>query len=460
MKLGFLKRIYGDIGLALWLLLLSPFTQHVHAAMDEFEIEVAKPIFVLPQFTGEYQEREASIAPEEYEMAERLRSLLDSEQKEDVLAELETFYDIELSPAMQTLKAQIYFSLNKYPEAENTYLAILKRKPQFVRAHTDLAQLYLLTEKPLLARKHFARAVEYGSNEAIVHGQLAYLNLTQHGPFSAISEYQQAMALEPENRQWQQGLLAALYQARMYAAADALLGELLARYPKEAELWLSRATLALRQDDSTGALAGLEMAILLGDLSETNLRAAAQLHLQLHSYDRALVLLKTHLQNTHFKMATLHEYLNWMAQAKMWSHAEALLASAQTRVAEMSVMDQSLYYLHRGRVSVALEKDAQAQEAFEKSLELNPSNGQALLSYADFNAKHERLVKAELLYIRAEAIESSEKEALLGRSQLYIDMQDYAAALIHLKNAYNKFPELFDLLDNIHIIENIIRAQK
>ncbi len=36
-------------------------------------ITLAKPTFVLPMFTGPYSEREASIAPEEYETAERLR---------------------------------------------------------------------------------------------------------------------------------------------------------------------------------------------------------------------------------------------------------------------------------------------------------------------------------------------------------------------------------------------------
>src|SRR5690606_28380075 len=103
------------------------------------------------------------------------------------------------------------------------------------------------------------------SNEALIHGQLAYLNLTLYGPFSAISEYQQAMALEPDNIQWQQGLLAALTQAKMYEAAEALLQDLLAKRPTAADLWLNQAALALHQNEFQQALASLEMAILLGD---------------------------------------------------------------------------------------------------------------------------------------------------------------------------------------------------
>src|SRR5690606_8678352 len=140
-------------------------------------IELDKPIFELSQITGHNQEREASIVPSEYEAAERMRGLLDSGEKGEVLKELEAFYDIELSPAMLTLKAQVYFSLEMYDEAEKTYLAVLKRAPQLVRAHSDLAQVYLIKEDHKNARKYFANAVSFGSNEAIIHGQLAYLNL-------------------------------------------------------------------------------------------------------------------------------------------------------------------------------------------------------------------------------------------------------------------------------------------
>src|SRR5690606_2013977 len=153
-------------------------------------------------------------------------------------------------------------------------------------------QLYLIQEDYKKARQYFANAVAFGSNDAIIHGQLAYLNLTMHGASSAISEYQQALALEPENPQWQQGLLAAFTQAKMYEAARALLREMLTRHPDKPGLWLNHAALALQTENFEEAVIGLEMAILLGDDDEKNLKTAAQLHLQLHCYDRALVLLK------------------------------------------------------------------------------------------------------------------------------------------------------------------------
>jgi tetratricopeptide (TPR) repeat protein len=441
-------------------LLSSAFLNIAHAEKMELTIDVKKPVFVLPQFTGPYQEREASIAPEEYEAAENLRMLLESGKKDEVLAELKRFYDLELSPAMLALKAQLYFSLKKYDDAEKTYLAVLARQPQLVRAHSDLGQLYLLKENYTKAREHFAHAVSYGSNEAIIHGQLAYLNLTLYGAFSAISEYQQAMALEPENPQWQQGLLAALSQAKMYESASALIREMLGRHPDKSELWINQAALALKMDDRLLALSSLEMAILLGDDNENNLRTAAQLHLQLNSYDRALSLLEKHLSKTTLNMETLNQYLHWLGQVEMWSQADRLLDKAQQQLATMNDRDQSMFYHHRARVSKALNNFNNADQFFSKSLDKNPVNGDALLDYAQFCGEQKQHVKAELLYTRAESIKSKEKQALLGKAQLYLDMQDYESALTHLKSAYNKFPELYDLKDNIDSIQNIIRSRQ
>ena len=442
------------------ILLVALLSHGVWASSDvEFEIVVEKPRFVLPQFTGSYQEREASIAPEEYETAERLRTMLDNNQQAEVLEELEQFYSIEISPAMLTLKAQIYFSLKMYDKAEATFLSVLKRKPQLVRVHSDLAQLYLIQDDFKNARKYFSNAVAFGSNEALIHGQLAYLNLKMYGAFSAISEYQQAMSLEPENRQWQQGLLAALSQARMYEAAEALLRELINQNPDEPELWLNRAALALQKEDEKQALISLEMAILLGDNDIRNLKTASLLHLKTNSYDRALYLMDQSLSQKSFDMASANEYLAWLTQLDMWDKASQLLDLAEKHVSGMKADDQSQYFLHRARIEEHLEKVSEATNYFKQSLGKNPTNGETLLSYAQFASSQKSYVEAELLYVRAEAVSGFEKRALLGRSQLYIEMQDYPSALNHMKTTLQKFPEMIDLKDKIEVIENIIRAK-
>lgn len=422
-------------------------------------IILAKPTFVLPMFTGPYSEREASIAPEEYETAERLRAMIDSGNNEAVLKELESFFDIELSPAMLSLKAQIYFSLGQYQKAEETFKSVLSRKPQLVRVHRDLGQLYLLQDKPKLARHHFSEAVSFGSNEAIVHGQLAYLNLTLHGAFSAITSYQQAMALQPEEVQWQQGLLASLSQAKMYESAQALLSELIAKDPTNKELWLNQGVLALNVNNTRQALVSLEMAIMLGEKGDSNIRTATQLHLQMHSYDRALVLINQHLDKSVLNMDLLNEYLIWLNQVDMWQQAGKLLDGLENKVGTMTSSKQSVYYTHKAKIAIKQKQNSKADRYYNLALEKDPTNGSALIDYALYATAQKDYIKSEILYTRAAVIPENMRQALLGKAQLYLNMQDHKSALQALQKAYSRFPDLHYLPAQINIIKNIIRTE-
>jgi tetratricopeptide (TPR) repeat protein len=430
-----------------------------YSGVSAFELTIPKPEYVLPTFTGPYQEREASIAPDEYERAEKLRSLLAEGRRELVIEELKKSYSIELSPALLTLQAQVYFSLGLYDEAEESYLEVLERMPQLIRAHADLGQLYLVRDKPLKAREHFARAVALGCNEANIHGQLGYLNLTHFGPFSAISSYQQAAALEPEKLQWQQGLLAALTQARMFDAAEALIKDLQAQQPNKPELWLNQAALRMQKNDTRGALIGIEMAILLGDKDPKNIKSAAQLHLQLGSFDRALELLDQSSNAGELPMESIREYYSWLSQFGLWDKAEHLLTSAGKNLRQLSRNDQSQYYLLAAQLKAAQNQTAAAEGLFQQALEANATNSDALLAFAAFALKQKKFADAELLFIRAEATPQAQKKAQLGRAQLYIDTQDYQGALHQLRAVLQKYPETVEAKDTIEIIENIIRTQ-
>lgn len=445
--------------------LLVGLSLFVSASADSFDsdpiaIEVAKPVYVLPQFTGKFRQREVSISPDEYEMADRLRTLLDAGDTQAVLDELDAFYDIELSVAMITLRAQVYFSLEKYDEAEEAYKAALARQPHLVRAHADLAQLYMLTDRPLLAREYFANAVAFGANEAHIHGQLGYLNLTHFGPYSAIAAYEQAMALEPENGQWQQGLLASLSQARMYQSAEALIEDLLARRPEEPDLWLNKAAIAMEQDDIAEALASMEMALLLGDDDRNNLKSTVQLHLQAGSYNRAVELIKRDIDVHSLDMNILNEYLSWLYQVDMVDEVLQVLRPQASRLDTLSDEERSLFHFHHARALAATDQLEAAGRAYDKSLAADPANGRALLAYAAFLQEQQRYGQAELLYMRAEGMDEFTKNALLGKAQLYIDMLDYRAALEALRQAYARYPELVGIKDNIEVVESIIRAKQ
>ncbi|WP_185843542.1 tetratricopeptide repeat protein [Pseudoalteromonas luteoviolacea] len=445
------KHAYG-------LALLSFIFASLCVKAQQFQLELAPINFVLPAFSEEYSDREVTLAPDEYELAEKLKSLLDKKDYKQVRDELVTYYNIELSPALLMIKAQVYFSLKEYSKAIKVYEYILKRKPQLVRAHEDLGQLYLFTEQLYKAQTHFAKAISYGSNNAMVHGQLGYLNLQSNGAFSALYAYQKAYSLEPNNRQWQQGLLTSLVQAKMFPSALALLEEFIEKDTLNQSLWLTKAAINLEQKQNLDALQSLEYALLLGELPHQNKLVMINLHFEQSHYDRAMSLLKSSAKENKVKFSEVGNYLYRLNAANRWSDSEWLLnhfADSDT----LSDFDKSTLAYTQAQILEAKGKLTQASKYYADSLQKNANNSSALLSYAYLKLQQKNFILSEQLFIRAQSFENVKLQAMLGRAQLYINTDDIQAAYNLLLDVNSKYPETQGLQDKIEILANITKIE-
>ncbi|TMO57249.1 tetratricopeptide repeat protein [Pseudoalteromonas phenolica] len=431
----------------------------LYATEQVFEIELAPMKFTVPAFSETFSEREVTIAPDEYEVAEELRSLLETKDYALVSKKLETFYDLELSTALLVVKAQVYFAINEYQKAEKTYLAVLKRKPQLVRVHEDLGRLYLIKENYIKARKHFSKAISYGSNSASIFGQLGYLNMNQFGAFSAIHAYQVAHTLEPENMLWQQGLLSSLLSAKMYPAAEALLATLIQKYPKNQDLIITHASLKLSLGDYNSALIMLEKAMLLGNISNKNLKVTAKLHLRSKSYKRALELIQQHLDTNKVKLNDLKEYLDFLNKAERYVESELIISKYQeNRVLADKEKSEISYYL--AKINLAKNNYKEAEENFKHSIKVNENNPLALLDYAKFLMRENKFIESEVLFFRAQAFNLTEHHAMLGRAQLYINKSELSSAFELLLKVKEKFPQTVGIERQLEIVEKLATLEQ
>ena len=439
--------------------MLTVFTQSLFAAPSiEYELDIGKLKFVIPAFSEEYMERESTIAPEEFELAERFKTLLDEENTEAVITELNNMFDLEMSPAMLHLKAQVYFDVGELKRAENTFKLVLLRKPQMIRAHSDIGTLYLSQERFKEAQHHFAKAISYGEKSPTVYGQLGYLNLRLNNAHSAIMAYQNALMLEPDNKQWQQGLLSAYSQAKIFDAALSLGEELIKVASQNHSLWLTLAYLYIQKGDDVQALSSMEMAYLLGDREAKNLLASAQLHIKLNSYDRAIALLDNYVDDPSYNKGLVDQVILYLVQNKRWTDAERLLAVYDPLFDSFNSSDKSAYYNQAAIIAKGKKNLNQSGELFKKALDADPTNEHALIEAAQYYHELKDYNQAEILYTRAEAIPNTTKQAILGKAQIYIDIKDYEAALGLLRLAYRNYPELIELKDNIAALEEIITA--
>lgn len=437
-----------------------PVTSFCHDDGGDIVIDIIDYNFQIFAFSEKYDARELTIAPTEVELAERLRELLDNDDRQAVLDELEEFFNLQLSPALLHLKGQVYFSIEDYEEAEYIFQSVLSRTPQFVRAHVDLSTLYLKLHRFEDSRLHMAKAISYGESSARSFGLLGYLNTRLHNAQSAISAYQNALMLEPTNIEWQRGLLVALTKSGMTEAALALSEQMIKTQQGDASLALNRASLYLKNEDHINALASLERAFLLGDDNPVNYLAAAQLHLKVDSFDRAIELMQLLANSEALDIEVISETISGLSLNSRWDVAEKLLDVYSSRLQDVTAREQSEFHLQRAIVFSNTNRQSLAVQSFQKSIDIDPSNAKSLLEFARYHHGNNTLVEADTYFTRASAFDETNKQALLGKAQVLIDLEDYRSALKLSREVFGKYPDLTYLSDNIRALENLVRLDR
>ncbi len=405
--------------------------------------------------------RESKFTPEEYDIVQALRPLLEREDYDAALSELNTrekTLKSDYSPALLFVRAQLYIHQKRFALAQADLKAALVVLPDFVRGHQGMAMLYLAQQNWRPALASLTQAISLGGGDAELYGQLGYLHLRNSDAWAASAAYQQALMLAPENKYYKQGLLSALLQSKQFASARNLVERLIKDAPSDKALWLRRASIALQTDDQSVALASIEAAIRLGEDSFDNHLVAARLHIQRGNYVRGTELLERAVAAGHWDVDQIQRVVQWLAREAQWSQVERLLTAVKPHLAELGAGQRSQYHLSRGQLALARGEKKTARGAYDAAVKADPANGQALLASAALMAEQKRYVQAELLYVRAQAIDSVREAAMLNLAQLYIDRQDYPAALELLRTAHRDYPQNHGLAKNIDTLVSIINV--
>lgn len=446
MKLNLIKSALAAI-----VYVVSSVTQ---AQANQVSVTLDPPAWAFKADTVIIPNHEARLAPQEQSLAEQLKPLLAKADYQGAANVLESYKNITKSAALWQLTGQVYVALEQYPKAEGALLTALKQAPGLSRSHRSLAVIHLQQKNYNKAHFHIGQAIALGHHDAQLFGQLAYINMQNQQPWAAVSGYQRALLLEPNNQQWQQGLMASLIQSQQFSAAHALVMDLIAEDETNANLWLRRGQIALNLQQFEQALSSFEMALRLGDTQVGNRLLTAQLHIQHGSVARASLLLKDVLRQDALQFSQLHSTFAWLLQHQHYDQAEQLLATI-ANVSALSVFDQSRYYAFKGQLASEKDSAKHALKWYEKSLSLDGNNGDVLLALAEHFSKRNAYSRAELYYIRAAVIGDVKEQALLGHAQLEINQQDYASAIVLLNKVLAHNPNRLDLKQNIAILQRL-----
>ncbi|MEM6999182.1 MAG: tetratricopeptide repeat protein [Pseudomonadota bacterium] len=425
----------------------------------EVRVEVSAPAFTFKAGEVLDLDREAKLAAEEFELSQTLRPLLSDGDYAAAYQAIVAAPGTDRSAALELLAAQLQGVLGKYQQATVHYRAALKKMPQLTRAHAGLGTMYLLMEQPDAARASLAKAVSYGAQDVQTFAQLGYLNQTLGHPWSAINAYQQALMLEPDNAQWQFGLLSVMIAAGHLASATALIDELLTRKPADVRLWQQRANLAIKKDEPVTALASLETALRLGESNPANKLAAAQLHMQQGNFARAAGLLVENLEAAELSAVDAYPMILWLIDQGALREANTLIGAFKQRLDRLSPAQQSLVAELRGRYALAQARLPQAVEHLANAVRLDAGNARAMLRLARLYLQRGQAARAALMFERAETIPGNEKSALLGRAQVAIDRSDYAEALRLVRLIQKRFPGSYELDSYVRSLTSLQTTQ-
>lgn len=442
------------VGTSLW------FYSSLSSASIQVELQDPNWVFSLPSAHGQ----EANMQPRgnEHAFVKAMQPLLAQQKYSDVLAAFKQRPLENDSLALQLLRGQILLTLKKLPEAETALQAALQQGPNVASAHRSLSMAFMLQKKYGAAQKHLVRTIELGAADAQSYGQLAFVNLQQQHPYSAVAGYQQALLLQPDNSQWQQGLIYALTQAQAYQQAQALIEQMLERTPNDTSLWLLRSQVALQQQRNSDALSSLEVALRLGDKQVKNYTIAAQLHLQHGSTERAVILLSQSIQqlnksNLDALLPNIEQTAAWLANQQRWSELNTLLKALEHHTQTIPTATASRLAVYHAQYALHHQQKSQALKWLNGAIAQDPSNGEALIGLAQLHNDNKSYEQATLYFVRAATFEEVRERALLGHAQLEIDREQYPQALTLLRKAFKHNPERRDIAGNIRALEKLVR---
>jgi len=327
------------------------------------------------------------------------------------------------TPAFEFMLGNAFYTVNDFAAAETKYRSAVEQNPAFVRAWKNLGVLYYVQDRYAEAAPCFSKAVALGDRDPTTYGLFGTALEKTGNTVSAESAYMQALAVDPANINWTEGLLRLYLADKQQGKAETLVLTLLRTHPREAKYSLTYLNLllstqrkieaiALLQRMSETGLAREEDVALLADLyafeqmtaealatldrlaisqpelaGQKRLRFARSL-IAARRWDLALTVLETLAQApaaSPRRIAYLEARVDLELARKNWIGAKSEL---QTLLKEAPLSGSA--WLGLGRVHLAEIEEAEAIAAFERACEFPETAYRASLELANIACKHRR----------------------------------------------------------------------
>jgi tetratricopeptide (TPR) repeat protein len=380
---------------------------------------------------------EPAINPTE---AELLREILDL-MKVNPRAAAEVLQQqagADRSAALDFVLANLEFQNGRLDRAIDHYEGALQKFPDFRRAHKNLGLLLVQKDECGDALEHLSRAIELGDRDGRSYGLMGYCYLDRDNHLAAEVAYRNAIMHQPHSRDWKLGLARSLLAMQRYRDAAALLEDLIAADPENANLWLLQANAYVGLDQPLAAAVNLEAVRMMGVARANSLVLLGDIYMNagmpVLAKSAYLEVVERDTNGTQF--AAAYRAADLLIRTRSDAEAGAILASIDQRYADSLSEDDELKVLTlKAKVARAQGREKEAARLLESVVERDGTRGDALLELAAYYWEKGDRERALLFIERAQKLEAFEYRALLDHAQLMVSARDYAMAADLLRSA-------------------------
>ncbi len=352
---------------------------------------------------------------------------------------------VEKSPALLFSLGNFQFEEGKRAEALAYLEKALKLFPNFRDAHRNLAMLKIQTEAYDEAESHLKRAIELGSQEGLAYGLLAYCHGRKNRLQASLASYRMAQVTMPDEIQWKLGEAHALQSLGEASKALSIYDELIEKRPEDESLWINQSNNYTQTHNDIAAIAHLEFAKRMSQLSAANLLVLGHMYLQQDLSADALNNYQAAIATGDVSLTAAVEALTAFTYRWRWAEAKAFGESCSKRYGEQlkapePVAARSAF--ERAMALIELETgDAKVgAKRIETLLEKDPTDIDAIILLAKFRKNSGDIEEALLLLEQAAAFPEKRALALRSRGELLVNQGRYEEALAALRESHELEP--------------------
>lgn len=380
------------------------------------------------------KEREPEMSAEEYALYEKVVTMLGTNPA-FALRLLEAMINEKEppSPAFRFILGNAYYAAGQNDKCESNYRAAVEQYPSFLRAWNNLGVLYYSTDRFAEAVKCFSRSVALGDRDPTTYGLLGFSLEKEENFISAEVAYMQALAGDPANGDWQEGLLRICIQGRQLVRAESVVRNLIKARPTEGRFWLVYANILLTDRRKLEAITVLETAAGAGVAGPDELLLLGDLYAEQRLHPEALAIYEKLLQPAPDRGGErLLRYARTLLGVGRPAEAEAALALLRGTKEPALQADLQLV---RGELFAARKQWPESRREYEVLLATAPLHGAALLGVGRAYAAEDNLARATFAFEAAYRVPETTYRACLELANIALKNREYGKSVEYLQRA-------------------------